>query len=282
MQNKKLALVIGWGSAKCVAALGLMRVLKRESIKIDMLVGGGGGSIYAALLALGYEVDALVDIHKRLWTHEITSKPNRRAILELLFPRLFKTKRYFNLLDDKLVNERLQLIFGEATFADTVIPLYVAATDHVTGKQVVISSGSIYEAVRASIALPLIFPPFEKDNRLLSDGYLSDPLPIGVAMREGAEVILALGFEAISGVKIEAFKDYVLHMADILSNNLQEASIAFYNLAHHGALIPIIPKFNGDIGLFEMHKTEEIIRAGEAATEHNLPDIHFALEGISS
>jgi NTE family protein len=281
MQNKKTALTIGWGSVKCIAALGLMRVLKREFIQVDMMVAGGGGSIYAALMALGYEIDEIVEINNRLWTREVTKKPNRRAILELLFPRLFKTKRYFNLLDDSLVNERLRDAFGNKTFADTIVPLYIAATDHVTGSQVVISSGSLYEAVRASIAMPLIFPPLEKDGRLLSDGYLSDPLPIGIALQEGADVILALGFESISGARIDSFTDYIMHLSDILSNNLQNASIAFYNLAHHWELIPIIPTFSSPIHLFDTHKVPEIIRAGEVETEKSLPDIRAALERIA-
>ena len=56
-KRKKLALVIGWGSVKCAAALGLLRVLRREGIEVDMVVASGGGSIYGSLFALGYEVE---------------------------------------------------------------------------------------------------------------------------------------------------------------------------------------------------------------------------------
>jgi NTE family protein len=276
--DNKIALVIGWGSVKCAAAMGLMRVLKREGIEVNMLVAGGGGSIYAALMALGYDVDEIIAINQRLWTREVTSNPNRRAIFQILLPRIFKTREYFNLLDDALVNERLKKAFGDKTFADVKIPLYITATEYKTGKQIVLSQGSLFEAVRASISLPLIFPPFLKGETLLSDGYLSDPLPIGVAMQEGADIILALGFEAVSDVSIDSFKDYLLHLASILSNNLQQASTAFYNLAHHREVISIVPHFEGAINLFDVHKVPVIIKAGEAEAENHLAEIRIAME----
>ena len=66
MKNKKVALVIGWGSVKCAAAMGLMRVLRREGIDVDILIAGGGGSIYAATMALGYDVEEIVELNRQL------------------------------------------------------------------------------------------------------------------------------------------------------------------------------------------------------------------------
>ena len=278
--KNKIALVIGWGSVKCAAALGLMRVLQREGINVDMLVAGGGGSLYAALMALGYGAEEIIDIQHRLWTHEVTSKPNRQAILQMFLPRIFKVREYFNLLDDSLVNQQLEKAFGTKTFADTKIPLYITATEYKTGGQVILSHGRIYEAVRASISLPLIFPPFPKDEHLLSASYLSDPLPIGVAIQQGADIILALGFESLSRAPIHSFSDYILHLSNIMSNNLLRASTAFYQLAHHAELIPIIPHFEEDIQPFDTYKVPEIIKIGEAETEKHLPHLR-ALLGMS-
>lgn len=276
--NSKVALVIGWGSVKCAAALGLMRVLRREGVEIDLVVGSGAGSMYAAMLALGYDTEEIIAINQRLWTSEVTSTPNRQAMLQLLLPRRVKVREYFNLLDDSLVNERLHRAFGEKTFRETKIPLYVTATEYKTGAQVVLSEGLIYEAVRASISLPLIFPPFAKDEHLLSDGYLSDPLPIGVALQEGADMVFAMGFESISNGAIRSFSDYLLHLSGIMSNNLLRASTAFYNLAHHGELISIIPQFDEAIHPFDTDRIPELIQIGEAETEKHLPQIRKLLE----
>lgn len=275
---RKIALVIGWGSVKCVAALGLLRVLRREGVEINMVVAGGGGSIYGSLFALGYEVEEIIEINERLWTQEVTEKANGLAMLQMFLPKFFRVDEYFNLRDDRLVNERLRAAFGTHTFADTKIPLFVSATDYRTGRQVVLSEGSIYDAVRASIALPLVFPPKEINEHLLADGYLSDPLPIGAAIQEGADIILALGFDSVSTAEIKSFSDYVLHLSGLMSNNLLQASYAFYNLAHHSEVFLIVPQFESEIHMFDTHKVPEIIRVGEVEGEKILPKLKQMLE----
>jgi len=276
--RKRIALVIGWGSVKCTAALGLLRVLSREGIEVSMVVVCGGGSIYGSLLALGYDIEEIVAMNQRLWTHEVTQKTNRLAILQLLLPKIFRVREYFNFRDDSLVNQRLRDAFGDQTFADAKIPLFITATEYKTGGQVVISEGSIYEAVRASISLPLIFPPIEKDEHLLADGFLSDPLPIGVALQEGADIVLAMGFGSVSTEERKNFSDYMVHISGILSHNLMEASYAFYNLAHHSEVIMLVPQFKQEVHMFDTHKVPDIIRAGEAEGEKILPRLKKMLE----
>ena len=279
---RKIALVIGWGSVKCAAALGLLRVLRREGVEINMVVAGGGGSIFGSLLALGHDIEDIVQLNQHLWTYEVTSKANKLAILQILLPKIFRVGEYFNLQDDSLVNERVRAAFGDRTFADVKIPLLIAATDYRSGRQVVISEGSIYDAVRASIALPLIFPPVERNGQLLADGYLSDPLPIGTAIQEGADIILAMGFESVSNEKRKSFSDYILHLSGLMSNNLLQASFAFYNLAHHTEVFFLVPQFESEIHMFDTFKVPEIIRAGEIEGEKILPKLKQILETPAS
>jgi NTE family protein len=276
--SKKIALVVGWGSVKCAAALGLLRVLGQAGVEVSLIVASGGGSIFGSLVALGHTVDEIVALNERLWTHAVTQKTNRLAVLQLLLPQLFPVRRYFNLRDDQLVNARLREALGEHTFADTRLPLFITATDYTTGQQVVLSSGSLYQAVRASVALPLIFPPVEQGGRLLADGYLSDPLPIGVALQEGADIILALGFESVSTAARHNMGDYLLHLSGLLSNNLLLASCAFYSLAHHAEIFLILPQFEENIHMFDTRQVPAIIRAGEIEGEKLLPKLQRLLE----
>jgi NTE family protein len=150
----RIALVIGSGSVKCAAALGLMKVLERESIAVDMVVGCSGGAIYAALIALGWSVDKATEATLRMWTREVTSKRSTRAMLQLILPWIFKFDETFGLIDDSLINRRLRAGYDGATFAQTRIPLFVTATDLYSGEQVVMSEGSLAEAVRASMSIP--------------------------------------------------------------------------------------------------------------------------------
>jgi NTE family protein len=275
--SRKIALVIGYGSVKCAAALGLMRVLAREGVEIDMVVASGGGSILGSLIALGCDLQDIVELYQRLWTHEIAEHPNRLAMLQMVLPKIFKAREYFNLRADRLMNEHLRSALGDHSFADVKIPLFIAATDFRNGTQIVISDGSLYDAVRASIALPLIFPPHVRAGQMLVDGYLSDPLPIGIAIKEGADIILAMGFESGSNAQRNSLSEYVLHLSGVISNNLLNASYAFYNLAHHSEVLLIMPHFESDIQMFDTNKLSEIIKAGEIEADRIMPQLKHML-----
>jgi NTE family protein len=266
----RIALVIGSGSVKCAAALGLMKVLAREQIDVDMVVGCSGGSIYASLIALGWPAERATESTLRMWTREVTSRRNKRAILQLILPWFFKFDESFGLIDDHLINRRLREGFEGATFAQTRIPLYVTATDLYNGEQVVISEGSVAEAVRASISIPFIFPPHKLNGRYLIDGFQSDPLPVGVAIKEGADIIIAMGFESPYQERITSLMRYNFQMSSITSNNLLRTNYAFHNLAHHSEIIPILPEFKHPIKLFDTDKLPYVIEEGERAAEKQL------------
>jgi NTE family protein len=277
--NPRIALVIGSGSVKCAAALGLMKVLERENIAVDLVVGCSGGAIYAALIALGWPVQQATEATLRMWTHEVTRKRSLRAMLQLALPWIYKFDESFGLIDDRLLNRRLRDGFDGATFDQARIPLFVTAVDLYNGEQVVMSAGAIAEAVRASISIPYIFPPYKVDGRFLVDGYLSDPLPIGVAIREGADIIVAMGFESPYQEQVSSLMRYNFQISSVTSNNLLKTNFAFHNLAHHSEIIPIIPEFKQHIGLFNTDKLPYVIEEGERAAERQLPYIKQLLNG---
>jgi len=273
MTKPRIALVIGSGSVKCAAALGLMKVLAREQINVDMVVGCSGGSIYASLIALGWSVERATDSTLKMWTREVTAKRSTRAILQLALPFIFKFDETFGLIDDSLINRRFREGFEGATFADTKTPLFVTATDLYNGEQVVMSEGGLADAVRASISIPFIFPPHKVNGRYLVDGFQSDPLPIGVAIKEGADIIIAMGFESPYQDRISSLMRYNFQVSSITSNNLLKTNYAFHNLAHHSEIIPILPEFKEKIKLFDTDKLPYVIEEGERATKAQLPFI---------
>lgn len=276
--TRRLALVIGSGSVKCAAALGLLRVLQREGLEPDIVVGCSGGSLYAVAIALGLDAQTITEMTQRLWTREITGRRRRRAWLQIVLPGLFGFDERFGMVDDTLVMKRLRAAFGEKRFADTQLPLYIVATDFSDGEQVVLQEGSLVDAIRASIAIPYIFEPHKVGDRLLVDGYLSDPMPVGVAIKEGAGVILAMGFDSPYQSRINSLARYSFQLSSIMSNNLFKANFAFHNLAHHSEIIPIIPEFKERIRLFDTQKIPYIIEKGEQAMEAQLPYLRRLLE----
>ena len=146
----RVALVIGSGGVKCAAALGLQQALLEAGIEVDMVVGCSGGSLYAAVTALGFTLEEAKAATLKLWTREVTAQRNRRALLQLLFPRAFGFSEQWGFRKDELILERLRAAFGDATFADGRIPLHLTATDFRTGEQVVLSRGACRPSARAS------------------------------------------------------------------------------------------------------------------------------------
>jgi NTE family protein len=278
MSGKRVALVIGSGSVKCAAALGLMKVFDREKIPIDMVVGCSGGSLYAATIALGWSTEKATQETLRLWTREVTARRNWKAFLQLAGLRPFDET--FSLVRDDLVRKRLKQAFGDASLQDTRIPLFITATDFYSGEQAVLqgSEYTILDALRASISLPYIFAPHKIGDRYYVDGYLSDPLPVGVAIREGADVIIAIGFESPYQSRVSSIVRYAFEISSITSNNLLKSNFAFHNLAHHSEIIPIIPEFTQHIHLFDTEKIPYVIDEGERATIEQMPYILQSLE----
>jgi NTE family protein len=280
--KNRVAVVIGSGSVKCAAALGLLKVLDREGIAIDLVVGCSGGSLYAALIALGHSAAEGEEMTRRLWTRELTKRRNYRSFFSAVLPQMFGFSEQFGLVDDRLILERLRGAFGDSRFENARIPLYLTATDFHTGEQHVFSQGSVLDAVRASIAIPYIFRPWKIDGHLYVDGFLSDPMPVGVAIKHGANVIVTMGFESPYQPRATSVLRFAFQLSSIMSNNLLRANYAFHNLAHHTEILPIIPQFSERIHLFDTDKIPYVIEEGERAAEQQLPYLRRLLAAVES
>jgi NTE family protein len=272
VKRPSVSLVIGSGSVKCAAAIGVVKALTDAGIGIDRVVGCSAGALFAAIIALGYDTAAAKDITVRTWTREITSKPNRMGYLRVLAPRLFGFKvDNFGLRDDRAMLERIRSVFGDKRIEDARIPLHITATDFATGELVEITHGSLVDAIRASIALPWAFAPVRLDGKLLVDGYLADPLPVSVAMKHGSGVIVGVGFESPYQENIHSAGRFAFQLGAILANNLLKSKLAFHSMAHHAEMIMILPEFKQRVRLFDTAKVPYIVDEGEQATLQQLP-----------
>ncbi|MFZ4286029.1 patatin-like phospholipase family protein [Variovorax sp. HJSM1_2] len=274
-----VTLVIGSGSVKCAAAIGVVKALSEAGIGIDRLVGCSGGALFAAGIALGFDARKLTDITLRTWTRKLTSKRNHMGVLRLLAPKLFGFKPdSFGLRDDAPMLAAFRDVFGQQRIEDTAIPLHITATDFMNGELVDITRGDLVQALRASVSLPLAFRPVKLDGRLLVDGYMSDPLPISVAMKSGSRVIVAVGFDTPFQENIRSAGRFAAQLSAILANNLQKSRLAFQSAAHHSELILILPEFKQRVRLFDTEKVPYIIEEGEQATLQQLPYLRALLD----
>ena len=239
MKNR-LSIVIGSGGVLCAASLGLSKALRREGLTPGMAVGCSGGSLYASAIALGVDPVESEQLTLNLFTSDVFEGYTSNLRSALSGETRFNESS--SLIDDTIMYERLQAVFGEKTFDDTVFPLHIVATDFYTGERVVISSGKILDAVRASIAIPLIFSPWKIGDQLLVDGAVCNPLPIDVAIQQGSDVITAVGFEMPTRRRMNSYTAMTTHFNSLYMNNILKSTFAFYNAVHHAEIISILPE----------------------------------------
>ena len=267
--SKRVGLVIGSGGVKCAAALGLLSALNDAGIDIDLTVGCSGGSLYTTAIALGYSVPDIQAMTARFWTPALMKGYTANLCAYQSGKKRFTQKS--GLVDDGPLIHTLDQIFSTKTFADVSLPLYIVATDFTNGEAVVIDSGPITDAVRASIAIPTIFSPWEIDGRLLVDGAASNPLPADIAIQQGADIIITMGFELDYRPRIRSLTAANTHLNSIYTNNLLRATLAFHTIAHHHEIISIIPEFEKRISMSDTHLIPYVIEQGRLAAEFQIP-----------
>jgi NTE family protein len=277
-KQKKIALVIGAGSVKCASALGLWKVLEGENISLDMIVGCSGGSIYAAAMAMGFSLQECIENTRKLWNRSITQQRNWRALASVLLPGILKFDHRFSMMSDGPMLKSFQSVFGEKTFADTKIPLYVMATDFETGESIAQHEGRLVDALRGSVAIPYIWSAWKHNGRLLIDGAASNPLPVDVPIREGVDIILAMGFQSPLPSRVKSISRYAFYINSLMTNNLLNANFAFHNAVHHAEIISIFPEFERSIRLFDTDQIPYVIEQGEKSMREQLPYVKRLLE----
>jgi len=136
---------------------------------------------------------------------------DKNVIMDVNIPRL-------GFIAGKKVSAFLELLTKRKTFAELDFPVYVVATDLISGQRVVFEEGSVAEAVRASISVPGIFHPVRKEGMVLVDGAVTDRLPIEVARMKGASKVIAVDVTFGPGkvVKINNTLDVIATSLDIL------------------------------------------------------------------
>jgi NTE family protein len=277
-KKKQITLVIGSGGIKCAASLGLVEVFESEGIHVDSVIGCSGGSIYGAGIAMGMDLKEIQKWSEFAWTKDLMQ--GYTTNLKASKDGTLKFNERSGLVDDTVLNERLRTILKDTNFKSLKKPFYVVATDLMNGEKVILSDGYVFDAVRASLALPLIFPPWEVNGRLLIDGNASDPLPIDIAIQMGGEIIIAMGFEMDYRSRLGSMTAVQEQLTSIYMNNVLRASYSFNNLAHHSEIFPIIPEFDGPLSMFDVHKIPMIVERGAEATRKQVPYIKNLLKTL--
>lgn len=225
--RKKVGVVLGGGGAKGAAHIGVLKYLEEMGIPVDYVVGTSMGSIIGGLYALGYTPDELTQLIADMeWAEYIGNKIDRPMMSEEMKQRnstLFLQVPFSheNIFDDdpnssfisqlpsayvnnnSLVNLFNDLCVGyqeEMDFDYLPIPFACVATDLITGNEVVLRSGCVPTAMRASMAIPGVFAPVTIGDKVLVDGGLVNNFPADVLREMGADIIIGVEVTSTKGV----------------------------------------------------------------------------------
>jgi len=246
----KIGLVLGAGSSKGFAHIGVLKILESNKIPIHMIVGTSIGSIVGSLYAYGYDAFQLQKLSFSIETGDIidlTIPDNGFIKGEKLEEFINKTLKYTPI-------EKLK------------VPFYAVATDILNGQEIVFGRGNTGMAVRASCSIPGIFRPVKIADGTYVDGGVVSPVAVDAAKRFGADIVIA--------VDISTGVEYTFP-GNTMETILQSLNIMYSKLASvqlSQADVVIKPKV-GHIGSADFSKRHEAILEGEKAALEALPKI---------
>ncbi len=209
-ERPRIGLVLSGGGARGGAHVGVLEVIEELDVPIDYVAGTSMGAIVGGLFASGYSAAQIQEILETTdWDHALSDDPPRKDRTmrtkeiesEFLIPyRIGFNKGRIELPLGAIVGQHLDQIFNSLllpvanvkNFDDLPIPFRAVATDLETGEAVVLKSGSLPNALRASMSVPGVFAPVRIDGRLLVDGGMADNLPVSVVREMGADIVIAV------------------------------------------------------------------------------------------
>ena len=272
----RVALVLGSGGVRSIAAVGIVDRLAREGIQPDVIVGCSSGALFGATIAMGMSAEDALATAVDLWSAELTQQKRWRAYPQLVAPRLAGFDVDFSLRDNGLIAQRLESAFSRLRLEDLPTPLRVATTDAVTGQQLVLTRGLLTQALLASMAVPFIFPSVLVDGRRLVDGVISDPLPVHAA--RDADVVIALGFDGAMPRRADRPSRMAAQATTALINNLMHARL---DAARAGGqrIVSLELALDRHVGLWETGAMPSLCEAGRRAVDAQLPEILAMVDG---
>jgi NTE family protein len=290
-----IGLALGGGSARGWAHIGVIRALEEAGLTPTVVAGCSIGAVVGACYAAG-RLDRLEAFARAL---------TRRRVVGLIDPRLPGS----GLIAGNRLRQRLAADLGERRIETLPIRFGCVATEYGTGHEVSLTEGPAVDAVRASYAIPGLFPPVAHDGRVLMDGTLVNPVPVALARSLGADLVICVNLNGDTGgpvvreapepaprrgflqgvrgrlpgfvraepeIAVPGIARVVLDAFNITQDRISRA-----RLERDPPDVAIGPDMAG-FGLFDFHRAAEGIALGHRAARAALPRIRGVLEGAAA
>ncbi len=287
----KVGLVLSGGGAKGFAQIGVIKVLEEAGIRPDFVGGTSMGSIIGGLYALGYDSESMKRLIAKInWDELLNDKVLRRDLSieeksedgRYIFSFPFR-KSHFEMPAGLRSGQNISNLLSKLTspaypisrFDQLPIPFYCMAADIEQGQPVLLNSGYLADAMRASMSIPTLFTPIVIDNRMLVDGGLFDNYPAEIMKKQGADIIIGVDVQRTLFTKRElrSIKHVVEQMGNFLRNQatLDSRKITDY------LILPEVTHYS----ITDFDKADSIIEAGERATRKILPALRRLVDSLN-
>ena len=278
--KQKVALVLSSGGSKGLAHIGIINELEKQCFEISSVSGSSIGSVVGGLCAMG-KLPEYTEWVKTL---------NKKTVWDLMDFTLSSN----GLIKGEKVFNKMKTFIPDMLIEDMSIPFTAIATDIINEKEVVFSSGSFYEAIRASVAIPSLITPVKYKDTLLVDGGVLNPVPIEYVARENNDILVVVNLygnkmNTIINPKIVIEKqdgyngtlnDFVSGVNKFISSGNQKR-LGYFSLLNTATYAMVhklakenVEKHQPDIiinipfdsaSTFDFHRADAIIKLGENA-----------------
>ena len=249
--RKKVGVVLSGGGAKGMAHIGVLKVLERAGIPVDVITGTSMGSIIGGLYAIGYNANSLDSVvRKQDWSYVITDKEDLRNQSlndrSKQYTYVFSTGLSFSKKNKSseggiIKGKNLAELFGQLCTGytdsldfskDLKIPFACVATNIIDNSEVDFHSGRLPQAMRASMAIPAAFAPVRLGDMVLVDGGLKNNYPADIAREMGADIIIGVTVqgEAKKAEDIKGTLGILSQIVDVNCKNKVEENLAITDL----------------------------------------------------
>lgn len=284
-ERPRVGLVLSGGGARGAAHVGVLKVLEKMRIPIDVISGTSMGSIVGGLYASGMKAhDIELALSDMDWGRALTDVPSRQYLSHNKRRQqdLFTTNINLGLKDGHIklppgaifgqnIDLALQRLTNQVVhitdFDDLVIPFRAVATDLAKGEVVVLDGGSLALAMRASMSVPSLFSPVKLEGRLLVDGGVTNNLPVDIAREMGADILIVVDIS--TPLKDKDDLDSLLAVTGQLTRLLTGLNTKASRDSLSAKDVLLVPVL-GDITSSQFDRSEDAIVIGEAEARKNM------------
>jgi NTE family protein len=286
--GKKVGLALGGGGVRGFSHIGVLNVLEQEGIAIDLIVGTSAGALIGGAYASGQslkEIQSKIDSYlsspefedstlKSIGqTFSLENKGFFNKTKNFVMNRFWFVKAFFkpSVLPSGDFQSLINYFIPDIDIRETKIPFRAVSTDLITGKKIVISIGSLRQAVLASSSVPGAVEPVRYGELILADGGITSLVPVYAAREAGADVVIAVVVdrEQSDFINIQTGKDVLYRAGEITSSTLQAEEL--------GSADVIIRPQVGNLHWMDFSRIGELVKVGEEAARESLKEIHASL-----